>query len=160
MIRTGLEVCPDTFIRNLNLSTLDDLDGLGRLITGALGHVLDLLDDVVAFEYLAEDYVASVEPRGDGGGDKELAAVGVLARIGHACGTSGPLLQCCVRCRRTECALLAVLQLEVLVWELRAVNALAACAIAFREVATLDHELLDHPVEGRPLEAKALLAGG
>lgn len=59
---------------------------------------------------------------------------------------------------RTEKALLAVLQLEILVGELGAVDALPAGAIALGEVTALDHELLDHSVEGRALVAEALLA--
>jgi hypothetical protein len=42
---------------------------------------------------------------GDGGGDEELRTVGVLSRVGHR-----------------EKTLLAVLQLEVLIWELGAVD--------------------------------------
>jgi hypothetical protein len=53
-----------------------------------------------------------------------------------------------------------VLELEVLVWELGAVNALAARAVTLREVATLNHELLDHTVEGRALVAEVFLARG
>jgi hypothetical protein len=40
-----------------------------------------------------------------------------------------------------------VLQLKVFVFELGAVDGLAASAIASREVAALDHELLDNAVE-------------
>jgi hypothetical protein len=52
-----------------------------------------------------------------------------------------------------------VLQLEVLVGELVAVDALAASAVALGEVTTLDHELLDNTVEVGALVAEALLAG-
>ena len=61
--------------------------------------------------------------------------------------------------RLTEEALLAVLQLEVLVWELGTVDALAAAAIAGGEVTALDHEVLDDTVESRAFIAEALLAG-
>ena len=81
--------------------------------------------------------------RGDDGGYEELAAIGVLAGVGHG-----------------QQTLLGVLELEVLVGELVAVDALAAAAVAGREVATLDHEVLDDAVEARALVAEALLAGG
>lgn len=53
-----------------------------------------------------------------------------------------------------------MLQLEVLIRELGAVDALAASAVAAGEVAALDHEVLDDAVEGRALVAEALLACG
>jgi hypothetical protein len=59
---------------------------------------------------------------------------------------------------RTEETLLAVLQLEVLIGELVAVNGLAASAVALGKVTALDHEVLDDTVEGRALVTKALLA--
>jgi hypothetical protein len=59
---------------------------------------------------------------------------------------------------RTEETLLAVLQLEVLIGELVAVDGLATSAVALGEITTLDHEVLDDTVEGRALVAKALLA--
>ena len=52
-----------------------------------------------------------------------------------------------------------MLELEVLISELLAVDTLAACAVAVREVTTLTHELLDYTVEGRALVAKAFLSG-
>jgi hypothetical protein len=52
-----------------------------------------------------------------------------------------------------------VLESEVLIGELFAVNGLATGAVSAGEVATLAHELWDDPVERRALEAKALLAG-
>ena len=60
---------------------------------------------------------------------------------------------------RTQQPLLGMLELEVLVWELLPVNALAARPITIREVSTLNHELFDHTVECRTLVSIALLAG-
>lgn len=60
----------------------------------------------------------------------------------------------------TQKTLLGVLQLEVLVGELVAVDALSASAVALGEVSTLNHELLDHAVEVGALVAVAFLAGG
>jgi hypothetical protein len=59
----------------------------------------------------------------------------------------------------TQKVLLGVLQLEVLIGELVAVDALAASAVALGEVTALDHELLDDTVEVGALVAVALLAG-
>ena len=52
-----------------------------------------------------------------------------------------------------------MLQLEVLIFKLLAVDASAAGAVAVREVTTLDHEAGDDAVEGASLVAVALLAG-
>ena len=68
----------------------------------------------------AEDDVFAVKVRSWDSGDKELAAVGVRARVGHA---------------ELSCA--AVLVLEVLVGKLGAVDALAARAVVVGEVAAL-----------------------
>jgi hypothetical protein len=121
-----LELDVDTFFWDLKLAALDDLDNLGGLVATSSLHVLDLLDDFVALEDLAEDDVATVEPamrsisqvyrrtgpyttsedlRSDDGGDEELRAVGVRTGVGHGQET-----------------LLGVLELEVLVLELVAVD--------------------------------------
>lgn len=54
----------DTFGGNLQLAGLGDLDGLDGLVAGGRLGVLDLLDDVVALEDLAEDDVLAIEPTG------------------------------------------------------------------------------------------------
>jgi len=158
-----LEFSASTFFRHLKLAALDDLDRLDRLVARCLGHVLDLLDDLVALEHFAEDDMLAVQPRSDGGGDEELGAVGVLAGVGHACCrlcVSDMLGSICATVpQRTQKTLLGVLQLEVLVGELVAVDALAASAVALGEVTTLDHELFDNAVEVGALVAEALLAG-
>jgi hypothetical protein len=68
----------DTFFWHLELAALSDLDGLDWLVVGALGRILDLLDDFVALEDLAEDDVAAIEPAGDDSRDEKLRSVGVL----------------------------------------------------------------------------------
>lgn len=113
-----------TFGGNLQLAAILNLDLLVRLVARRLGHVLDLLDNIVALGDLAKDDVLAVEPpgylsasghftsvlrglgiRGDGSGDEELGAVGVLAGVGHGQET-----------------LLGVLELEVFILELFAVD--------------------------------------
>lgn len=50
----------DTFFWDLQLSALDDLDGLDWLVAWGFGHVLDLLHDLIALEHLAEHDVLAV----------------------------------------------------------------------------------------------------
>ena len=71
-----------TTLRHWNLSRFGDLDHLHRLVARALGHILDLVHNLVALEDFTEDDVAAIEPAGDDGGNEELAAVGVFARVG------------------------------------------------------------------------------
>ena len=52
----------NTFWGHLQLATADDLDRLLGLVSRLCLHVLDLLNDVVALEDLAEDNVLSIKP--------------------------------------------------------------------------------------------------
>mmetsp|Transcript_9809 Transcript_9809/g.24474 ORF Transcript_9809/g.24474 Transcript_9809/m.24474 type:complete len:262 (+) Transcript_9809:106-891(+) len=121
-----------------DLATVSDGDLLGRRSASA-SEGLDLVDDVHAVDDLAEDDVPPVEPGGGHGRDEELRSVGVRAGVGHG-----------------EHAGAGVLELEVLVLELRSVDGLAASAGAVGEVASLDHELRDDPVEGGVLVVEGL----
>ena len=49
-----------------------------------------------------------------------------------------------------------MLEIEVLVIKLVAVDRDATCAISFDEVSALTHEALDYPMEGTPLVANGL----
>jgi hypothetical protein len=120
-----LELDVNTFGWDLELSALGNLDSLGGAVAGLGLGSLNLLDNVVALEDLAEDDVASVEPRGDDGGDEKLRAVRVGSGVGHG-----------------QDALLGVLELEVLVLELGTIDGLATSAVALGEVTALDHEVL------------------
>jgi len=102
---------------------------LWRAAAGA--EALHLLDDLLTVDDLAEDDVLAVQPRAWHRGDEELRAVGVWTSVSHR-----------------EKVWLGVLELEVLVGELLAVDALAAGAVLAREVTTLAHELRDDAVEG------------
>jgi len=133
--------CTDSAAAALALAAVGDQDLLGGLAAlGAEG--LNLLDGVHALDNLAEDDVLAVEPGGLGGAQEELAAVGVGAGVGHG-----------------QDARAGVLQLEVLVLELHAVDGLAARAVPGGEVAALAHEVGDDAVEAGPLEPVSLLAG-
>jgi hypothetical protein len=100
-----LELYVNTFFRDLKLARFGYLDRLDRPVARLCLDLLNLLDDIEALEDLAEDDVAAIKPRGDDGGDEELRAVGVLASVGHG-----------------EETLLGVLELEVLIRELLAVD--------------------------------------
>jgi len=96
---------------------------------------------LVTIWHLPEDDMAAVEPGGDDGRDEELGAVGVWAGVGHG-----------------EEEGLVVLELEVLVGELLAVDGFAARAITTGEVSTLEHELWNDTMELAALVTEALLA--
>jgi hypothetical protein len=114
---TGLEFSVNTFLWDLELSALGDLDRLDWLVTRSLGDALDLVDDLVALEHFAEDNMAAIQPACHDRGDEKLTAVGILARVGHA--------------KKT---LASVLELEVLIGELCAVDGLAAGTVATGEI--------------------------
>lgn len=53
-----------TFCGNLELAALGDSDSILGLVAASLGHVLDLLDDLVALKDFAEDDVLAIQPAG------------------------------------------------------------------------------------------------
>ncbi len=105
-------------------------DNLGGTLSGLRSVRLDLLDNIHALDNLSEDDVLAVQPGGLGSADEELAAVGVGAGVGHR-----------------QDAGSGVLQGEVLVLELVAVDALASGSVVVGEVTALAHEVGDHPVK-------------
>ena len=70
-----------------------------------------------------------------------MRSVGVRAGVGHG-----------------QKARLVVLQVEVFIGELLAVDRLATSTVAGSEVTTLEHKVRDHTVEARAFVAEALLA--
>ena len=58
----ALKFHADTFFGDLQLAALGDLDRLCRLVAGESLGILDLLNDLVALEDLAEDDVAAIKP--------------------------------------------------------------------------------------------------
>ena len=84
----------------------------------------------------------AVQPWSGGDGDEELGAVGVGSSIGHG-----------------ECSRSTVLDLEVLVFKLGAVDGLTSGAVSVGEVTALEHELRYNSVEDGALEPEAPLAG-
>lgn len=81
----------------------------------------------------------TIEPGRLDGADEKLGTVGVGASVGHG-----------------EDALAGVLELEVLVRELLAVDGLPAGAITVGEVTALQHEVGDDAVEAAALEVEGL----
>jgi hypothetical protein len=155
----------NSLLRLVTLARVND----GRLLaildgtaggTGSLDTLNDLEGLVVG--NLAEDDVAAVQPGGHDGGDEELGAVAgldPLARI-HDHGELSSVV--CTDDIRVGAGIghgqqtrAGVLDLEVLIGELLAVDGLATSAVATGEVTTLEHELGDDTVELRALVAEA-----
>ena len=113
------------------MATIGDHDGRPRPVPLIGGLRLGLPHHVHALENAAEHDVFAIEPTRNHGGDEELTAVGIGARVGHG-----------------KQARDRVLDPEVLIGERLAVDGIAAGAVAFSEVAALQHELLNDSMEG------------
>lgn len=83
-----------------------------------------------------------IEPCRLHGADEELRSVGVGASVGHR-----------------QDAGAGVLQAEVLIGELVAVDGLASSAVVVGEIASLAHEVWNDAMETGSLVAETLLAG-
>ena len=81
----------------------------------------------------------AIQPRSLGSAKEKLGSVGVGSSNGHAQDSRS-----------------GVLQLEVLVFELVAVDGLASSSVVVGEVSALAHEVGDHAVEGGSLVAHSL----
>lgn len=154
--------------RLVTLISVND-GGLLAILDGTAGGTgsLDGLDDLegLIVGNLAENDVAAVQPRGHDGGDEELGAVAVsrlLARIQHEAqlgATWEDDIRVGAGVGHGQQTRAGVLDLEVLIGELLAVDGLATSAVATGEVTTLEHELGDDTVEGRATVAEALGVG-
>ncbi|KNC33742.1 hypothetical protein FF38_09079 [Lucilia cuprina] len=111
------------------------LAGLGAV-------TFDLLNNIHAFNDLTEDNVFVVQPSGLDGTDEELRTVGVGSSIGHRQNTGT-----------------GVLQGEVLISELVAIDGFTAGTIVVCEITTLAHEVGNDTMEGGALVAETLFTG-
>lgn len=125
----------------LELTAINNLDWLDWFATRCSSS-FNLADNVHAFNNTAKNDVLAIQPRSLGSAEEELASVGVGASIGHG-----------------EDTWTGVLQGEVFILKLVAIDGLSTSAIVVREVTTLAHELGDDTVERGSLEAKTTLAG-
>ena len=89
-----------------------------------------MINNGLTFDNISENYVLAVEPVSHSGSDEELRAIGVWSRVSHG-----------------ELVFLGVLEDEVLVLELVAVDALASSAVVVGEVPALTHEVGDNSME-------------
>jgi len=117
----------------LDLTAVSDDDVLGRRAV-LRSDGLDLLDDIESLRDRSEDDVLTVEPLRLGRAEEELRSVGAGSGVGHR-----------------EDARTGVLQLKIFIGELRAIDRLAAGAVAASEVAALAHETRNDAVELRSL---------
>ena len=90
----------------------------------------DFTNDIHTIRDSSKNDVSTVQPRGDHGANEKLRPVRVRAGVGHG-----------------QRSWTGVLQLEVFIRELFAVNRLASRAISFGEITTLDHKVFDHSVK-------------
>merc|ERR1719244_414848 len=128
----------DAFLAHSTVCDYNFLRSFPRLGTKAF----DLLDDIHPLHNLAEHHMLPVQPLSLGSAEEELGPIGVGASISHGQNTRS-----------------GVLQLEILVLKLGAIDRLATRAISSSEVTSLAHEVGNHPVERRSLESEPLLAG-
>lgn len=102
----------------------------------------DLFDHIHPLDDLTEHDVSTIKPACDHRRDEELGAVRVSARISHG-----------------EQSRLGMLQCEVLISKLFAVDRLPARAVVPREIAPLQHEVRDDSVECAASIAEPMLPG-
>lgn len=136
----------------LSLEVRTQKDDLGQLSarsnddpfpgSATLGsNTLDNLHHIQALNNLSKDNVLAIEPRSISSAQKELRAISVRSGVGHG-----------------ENSWASVLEPEVLIRELVAIDGLSTRAIVVGEVTTLAHEARDDAVEGGSGEPEALLA--
>lgn len=135
------EVRLRSLVESLELAAVSDHNVLAGL-AGAATVGFDLLYNVEPVGHGTENHVLAVEPCGLNRAQEELGTVCVRPSVGHAQDSGA-----------------GVLELEVLVFELLAVDRLAAGAVSGSEIATLTHEVVDHSVETGAFVAKAFLSG-
>jgi hypothetical protein len=127
-----------------------------RLVSALSLQVLDLAHDALAVDDLAVDYVLLVEMGCGNGGNEELRAVCACLMLVDVAQDPASVGLTRSRVGHAQQEWLVVDLLEVLVFELLAVDALTTRAVAFCEISALNHEALDNTVEARPLVVQRL----
>ena len=102
----------------------------------------NFLDNFHTLGDVAKDAVLAIQPVGFDGAQEKLAAVGIRARVCHR-----------------ENSRAGVLELEVFVGKLLAVNGFPTSSVLAGKVATLAHKLGDDTVEWGSFVAEALFTG-
>ena len=102
----------------------------------------NFFDNIHTLGDVAKDAVLAIQPVGFDGAQEKLAAVRIWARIGHR-----------------ENPRTGVLELEVFVGKLLAVDGFPTSSVLAGKVATLAHELGDDTVEWRSFVTEALFTG-
>uniref|UniRef100_A0A0E9X487 Uncharacterized protein n=1 Tax=Anguilla anguilla TaxID=7936 RepID=A0A0E9X487_ANGAN len=121
------------------LTTVCDDKLLGGLALG-IATLFHRLHSIQPFNDFSKHHMLTVQPFGVCCADEELGTIGVGPSIGHGEGAKPSMLQS-----------------EVLIRKLVAIDGLAPSSIVVCEVTALTHEVWDDTVEARPLVAKALL---
>lgn len=121
----------------------DDLLHFDGLVASVGGNAFDGLDDIVTFDYFAEDCVAHIQPRSLGSSDEELATIGAWTGVRH-----------CKDAGFVESKIGGALVVEVL-----APNGFAAAASA-RRIAALNHEFWYNAVENDAVVVTVLNVSG
>jgi type IV secretory pathway TrbD component len=137
----GSPIASETFIVVFDgeLAAVDDGCVLQWLVAALCLEVFNLAHNALAVDDLTEDDVLLIEVRCRDRGYKELGAICSWPGIGHA-----------------QQERLVMDLFKVLVLELLAVDALAACPVTLCEIAALNHEALDDAVEARILVVERL----
>jgi len=102
----------------------------------------NFFDNIHALGDVAKDAVLAIQPVGFDSAQEKLAAVGIRARVGH---------------RKNPWT--GVLELEVFVGKLLAVDGFPTSSVLAGKVATLAHELRDDTVERGSFVPEALFTG-
>ena len=115
--------------RLFQFTTVGDCDrGLGAPRIRSVA--LNLLENIHTLGDFTEYHMATIQPRRENGGDKELATIRVGAGIGHG--------------QKSRCG---VLELKVLIGEFVSVDGNPPSAISPGKVTTLAHEIRDNTVK-------------
>ena len=125
---------------SLELTRVNDSDPLGA--SAGLGSIgFNLSNNVHTLDNLSEHDMPAVQPGSPDQANEKLGPIGVGSRIGHAQDSRSSMLQ-----------------LEVLVFKLVAVNRLASSSVVVFKVTTLAHKVGDHAVESGILISHSLFS--